>query len=616
MSVTRNACGIWIVLFFGCLALTATAAEGEEPFEPTWESLNTRTVPGWFADAKFGIFIHWGVYSVPAYCHTSTYSEWYLWWLKTNAHDGMERRFHESQYGKDFHYRQFAPMFRAELFDPDQWAELFRRAGARYVVLTSKHHDGFCLWPSREASRARGYPWNSCEVGPKRDLVGDLTRAVRDKGLRMGLYYSFMEWENPLFDSDRRRYVEEVMFPQMREIVLRYQPDVFWPDGEWNHPDTEWRSTEFLAWLFNKAPNRDELVVNDRWGKGLRGRSGDYYTTEYGHHAGAGATSGSKPFEECRGIGGSFAFNRLENYDHYSSRTECVRLLVELVSRGGGLLLDIGPTADGRIPVIMQDRLIAMGRWLEVNGDSIYGADRSLFRFLPWGASTTKGRTIYLHVYGWPPYHKIQLQGLKTPVKRAYMLADPSGAPIEISGKGPEGITLNLLGRHPDPHATVIALELDGDPEVDNSIFPLSDGSIRLRPEMAELEGGVRLESAKGTGRDWSGRNDLVNVGYWSNPRAVVAWDVTSPADRKYQVEIVLACKPGCEGGEFLFEMEGQSLKGTIEKHTGGWQSYIRMPLGTITTGRSERKRAQLSALKIPGEALMNVRMIHLEPVE
>ena len=352
------------------LALLSLPALQEPQYEANWDSLHTHETPGWFRDAKFGIFIHWGVYSVPSYCDTSTYSEWYQAWCDWNSHDGLERKFHEANYGADFEYREFAPMFRAELWDPVEWAQIFRRAGAKYIVITSKHHDGYCLWPNEEASEARGYEWNSGAVGPERDLLGELFEACRGEGIRPGLYYSFLEWHNPLYDEDKPRYVEEVMIPQIKELVTRYKPEVFWPDGEWDHPDTLWRSEEVLAWIYNNAPNSKELAVNDRWGKGLRGQVGDYSTTEYGN---LGNSSGEgmreqRPFEECRGIGHSFAFNRNEDYDIYQSRTESVRELIDLVSKGGSLLLDVGPTADGRIPLIMVDRLFAIGRWLETNG--------------------------------------------------------------------------------------------------------------------------------------------------------------------------------------------------------------------------------------------------------
>ena len=163
------------------LALLALPTVQGPQYEASWESLDEHATPQWFRDAKFGIFIHWGVYSVPSYCDTSTYSEWYQAWVDWNSHDGLERKFHEENYGADFEYREFAPMFRAELWDPTEWAKIFRRAGARYIVITSKHHDGYCLWPSEEASEARGYAWNSEAVGPKRDLMSELFEACRGR---------------------------------------------------------------------------------------------------------------------------------------------------------------------------------------------------------------------------------------------------------------------------------------------------------------------------------------------------------------------------------------------------------------------------------------------------
>ena len=434
----------------------------------TWETLNARQSPEWFAEAKFGIFIHWGVYAVPSFSDTSTYSEWYQWWLKTNAHDGLERKFHERVYGKDFQYRQFAPMFKAELWNPDRWSKIFKRSGAKYVVLTTKHHDGFCLWPNRMASATRGYPWNSVETGPQRDLVGELTESVRKIGLRMGFYYSFMEWDNPVFDRDKREYVNDVMLPQMKELITKYQPDIFWPDGEWEDTGTLWRSQEFLTWLYKNAPNRQEVVVNDRWGKGLRAKTGDFYTTEYSRHAGEGATKGQKSFEECRGIAHSFAFNRAEEYDIYLSRTAAVRILIEMVSQGGNLLLDVGPTADGRIPLLMQDRLFAIGRWLEVNGEAIYGTTAGPFNELSWGRATTKGQTLYLHVYDWPENNELVVPGLVNDVTTATILSDEDKKTLPTRKQSPNGICIDLTGQKPFEHATVVVLQLDGDPKVES----------------------------------------------------------------------------------------------------------------------------------------------------
>ncbi|WP_226996529.1 alpha-L-fucosidase [Thalassotalea crassostreae] len=366
-------------------------------YEPTWESLDSRETPQWFGDAKFGIFIHWGLYSVPAFSTRGSYSEWY-WHAKdgdqTGKHAAATSRsadvqaFHNKHYGEDFEYADFRKDFKAELFDPAQWAKVFKRSGAKYVVLTSKHHDGYTLFPSKEASESFGMAWNSVDSGPKRDLTGDLTKAVRDEGLKMGLYYSIWDWFNPYWpeedqpttgakrkagvpDESREKYIKEVMYPQFKQIVNDYQPAVIFSDGDWWMDDEKWQTKPMLAWLYNNAPNKDEVVINDRWGK-VRGKHGGYMTTEYG----SGFEDPNILWEENRGIGKSFGLNRIETYDDYNSSQLLTFMLVDIVSRGGNFLLDIGPTADGRIPVIMEDRLIEVGKWLEVNGEAIYGTKR------------------------------------------------------------------------------------------------------------------------------------------------------------------------------------------------------------------------------------------------
>ncbi len=365
------------------------------PYEPTWESLDARPNPTWFTDAKFGIFIHWGVYAVPAWGPKERYSEWY--WHDLIKGDGQTKAFHEATYGEDFKYQDFAPQFRAELFEPAQWADTFKRSGAKYVVLTSKHHEGFCLWPNPQA-----WNWNSVDIGPHRDLAGDLTGAVREAGLKMGFYYSMYEWFNPLYNSDVDRYVDEYMLPQMKDLVERYQPDLIWPDGEWGHPSSTWRSTEFLAWLFNESKAPKDVVINDRWGKECRNVHGGFATPEYGHIP-DGRLIQRGDFEECQGMGRSFGYNRNETADNYRSTEKLLHLLIGNVSRGGNLLLDIGPTADGRIPVVMEQRLLEMGEWLAVNGDAIYGTrkpdeapEMDTVKF------TQKGDVLYAISLQWP----------------------------------------------------------------------------------------------------------------------------------------------------------------------------------------------------------------------
>lgn len=395
-----------LALAFCCQGITA------QTYQHTWNSLESRPIPKWFTDAKFGIFIHWGLYSVPAWATNSNadgfgsnYAEWY-WERLNNTKLKIHKEFvdfHNKNYGPNFKYQDFVARFKAELFDPAQWAQLFKDAGARYVVLTSKHHEGFALWPSRES-----WNWNAYDAGPHRDLAGDLSEAVKKTGLHMGFYYSLYEWYNPLYKQDVHKYVDQHMLPQLKDLVNRYQPDIIWPDGEWDHSDTIWRSREFLSWLYNESPVKNTVVTNDRWGGGRN--HGGFTTTEYG----SGKASLERPWEECRGIGESFGYNRNENLEQYQTSRQLVHMLIDVVSRGGNLLLNIGPAADGTIPVIMQQRLKDMGEWLKINGDAIYGTtawkeapaqkDKTVF-------FTRKGNDLYVLLSSWK--QQVTVPGVK-----------------------------------------------------------------------------------------------------------------------------------------------------------------------------------------------------------
>ncbi|MES2647951.1 MAG: alpha-L-fucosidase [Bacteroidota bacterium] len=354
-------------------SLSIFGAAMAQTFQPNWNSLNTRKMPEWFQQDKFGIFIHWGVYAVPSFAPVIpnsgvSYAEWYWYQLTQKQKDF--KAFHDKNYGEGFEYPQFEKQFKAEMYNPEEWADVFKKSGAKYVVLTSKHHEGYCLWNSPEADRTWNRPWNAVTGTPKRDLLGDLTKAVRDSGLKMGYYYSLYEWYNPLWLSDKKRYVKEHMTPQFKDLVTKYKPSIIFSDGEWELSDTAWHSEELLAWLFNESPVAKEVVVDDRWGNNTRGKNtgATYTTSEYGSGMDA-----SVIWEESQGIGHSYGYNRKEKIGDYKTSHDLILMLVDIVSRGGNLLLDIGPTADGRIPVIMQQRLTDMGAWLQTNGESIYG---------------------------------------------------------------------------------------------------------------------------------------------------------------------------------------------------------------------------------------------------
>jgi alpha-L-fucosidase len=388
-------------------------------YEPTLQSLRTHAVPGWYDDAKLGIFVHWGLYSVPGWAPAAgeygdlidregwaswfaknPYAEWYL--NSIRIEDSPSRRHHVQTYGEEFSYDDFVPVFNEAIgaWNPGNWAELFRQAGAGYVVLTTKHHDGFLLWPSRTPNPVKeGYV-------ASRDLVGELAEAVRARGMRMGLYYSGgLDWtfdETPLQDvvdllttvPQDTDYVEYAN-GHWRELIERYQPAVLWNDiGYPAGADLK----ALFADYYNQHPDG---LVNDRWmqfkgsdSRVLQNRlvrallsrlirwalargaafpsSGhfDFRTPEYA------SFDKITPYkwEATRGIGYSFGYNRNEGADHCLSIEALVRSFVDIVSKNGNLLLNVGPMADGTIPALQRERLLGLGRWMEVNGEAVTGA--------------------------------------------------------------------------------------------------------------------------------------------------------------------------------------------------------------------------------------------------
>lgn len=262
-----------IILF--CLLISLFSCILGVNYEPTWDSLDSRPLPVWYDQAKIGIFIHWGVFSVPSFA-----SEWFWWyWKGTEREDVVQ--FMEKNYPPNFTYQDFGRDFTAEFFNANEWAELFKKSGAKYIVLTSKHHEGYTLWPSKYS-----YSWNAQDLGPHRDLVGELAQAVRSKNLTFGLYHSFYEWFNPIYLSDKsnefltQEFIDNKVLPEMYELVNEYKPAVFWSDGDGEMLDIYWKSKEFLTWLYNDSPVKDEVVVNDRWGIGTNCHHGGFYSCQ------------------------------------------------------------------------------------------------------------------------------------------------------------------------------------------------------------------------------------------------------------------------------------------------------------------------------------------------
>ena len=410
----------------------------------------------WWREAKFGMFIHWGVYAVPAGTYhgkkVNDIGEWIMLRGKIPVAE----------------YRAYSKEFNPVKYRPADWARLARDAGMRYMVVTSKHHDGFALFPS-EVSQ-----WDVADATPYgKDLIGPLAEAARGEGLKFGLYYSqAQDWTHPggakmsmkegegwddahkgSFDD----YLKTIAVPQTREILTRYQPDVLW----WDTPVlmTPERAAPF-AELLKLRPG---IITNNRLSeKGTDIYQGDTETPE--QHIPATGFDG-RDWETCMTINETWGF---KSYDHDWKSTETlVRNLIDIVSKGGNYLLNIGPTKEGEIPQPSIERLQEIGKWMKTNGDAIYGTHASIFPKLPWGRCTVKPdgdhTLLYLHVFDWPKDGKLIVPGLAGKIESARLL--DGGAKLEIASNA-DSVTVSLPASAPDPISSTVVLRVAGKPNV------------------------------------------------------------------------------------------------------------------------------------------------------
>jgi len=382
-----------------------TAAGENGPYEPTWESLDSHPCPAWFDDAKIGIYFHWGASAVSGWAPRKegiSYAEWY--WHAMKDPKNPTWRYHRETYGDDFAYDDFFPLFGAEEYDPGAWIDFAVKSGARYVFMNAKHHDGYCLWPSKLTDR------NAYIMGPRRDLLGPFVESAREAGLKVGFYYSFYEWYNPLYTGKQipyaglkqvGGYVDDFMIPQIYELIEWYDPDFLYFDGEWDHPPEYWKSRDFVADYYNRAHSRGrEVMINDRYGKGARGVHGDVFNVEY-HYGSESEGLLTHKWSHWRGIAGTFGYNRDTRPEDCLTPGEMVRLVVDSVARNGNLDIDVGPDARGIIADVERYPLLELGKWLAVNGEAVYGTR-------PWSVTgedpvrfTAKGDYLYAVFLEW-----------------------------------------------------------------------------------------------------------------------------------------------------------------------------------------------------------------------
>ncbi|XP_046572689.1 alpha-L-fucosidase-like isoform X1 [Haliotis rubra] len=433
-----------IVLILLALTTTADGRSGRKTeirYDPTWESLDSRPLPAWYDEAKIGVFVSWGVFSVPSFGN-----EWF-WQRWQGDKNPKYVQYMQDNYKPDFTYADFSSDFTAEFYDAEAWAELFAASGAKYTVFITKHHGGFCNWPTNVS-----FNWNSMMVGPKRDIVGEMARALKSKtDIHLGLYHSMYEWFNPLYLQDKAnnytttKFPEQKTIPELYELVNSYEPDLLWSDGDWDAPDTYWGSKEFLAWLYNDSPVKDKAVVNDRWGKGDECHHGGYLTCSDRFNPGVlqpRKWEGGLTIDKA-----SWGFRREAVLADYLTMEEIITRLVQVVSCGGNLVINVSPTKYGMISPIYEERLRQMGDWLKLNGEAIYSSK-------PWVAQndtvtpgvwyTQKGGTVYAIVLNWPqPGQLILGSALPKTGMKVSLLGYTEGS-FSWQNASPKGISITI----------------------------------------------------------------------------------------------------------------------------------------------------------------------------
>jgi len=412
----------------------------------------------WFREARFGLFIHWGVYSVPAgeWKDKKHFGEWFL----------EETRMPVSEYEK------FAQQFNPVKFDAKEWVHIAKDAGMKYIVITSKHHDGFGMFRSGLTD------WCIKSTPFQRDPLKELADACKEAGIRLCFYHSIMDWHHPDWGTrrpwndkapktppDMDRYTQ-YMKGQLKELLTKYGPiGILWFDGEWESPWTHERGVDLYQYVRSLQPS---ILVNNRVGKGRAGmsgmdkggqRAGDYGTPEQ-EIPPTGFGSGVD-WESCMTMNNHWGYNK--NDHNWKSSRVLIRNLIDCASKGGNYLLNVGPTSEGLIPQPSVERLAAMGKWMKTNGESIYGTSASPFAKLAFGKCTRKPGKLYLHLFDWPKDGRLVVP-MVNPVKKAYLLAD---AAKELKSEKTEGGQVVIVpAAAPDADASVVVVAIDGPPQV------------------------------------------------------------------------------------------------------------------------------------------------------
>ena len=555
----------------------------------------------WFRDARFGMMIHWGLYSVPA-------GEW-----KGKPIAGLGEWIMNRAKIPVKEYEQLAPQFDPEKFNAEEIVRVAKNAGMKYIVITSKHHDGFAMYHSTVSK------YNIYDATPfKRDPMKELADAANKAGIKLCFYYSqTQDWHEPDavgndwdFSADSKRdfqkYLDEKVKPQVTELLTNYGPiGLIWFDTPRNI--TKEQSQELVDLVHRIQPN---TLVSGRIGHGL----GDYDSAGDNQISMSGA---KRIWETPVTMNDTWGFKKDDV--NWKPVSVLVRQLVQVISQGGNYLLNVGPTSEGLIPQPSVERLAQVGEWLKKNNESVYGAGPSPFPYeLPWGIITTKPGKMYLHVF-YRPQKQLTLYGLKNKVRSATLLAD--GDKLKFSQKQDASLdhselTVQLPTAAPDKNDSVIALDLDGDVQVDTALLQQPDNTVTLPAFLSKVhrsgDGGLRFDS-RGVAERWTNKDEWVD------------WDFKVSDPGTFDVVIITSQQKygrDWEGGHVVdLDVAGQRLKATIEDNgkeenpANLYWPYVISKAGRITIDKSGKyslsfKPETIKADKKLGLTLVSVKLV------
>lgn len=512
----------------------------------------------WWRKARFGMFIHWGVYSVPAGIYHGKPTPGLGEWIMQDDHIPRAE------------YATFAKEFNPTAYDPEAWVLLAKAAGMKYIVITAKHHDGFALFGTSASD------WNIVQASPYgKDLLEPLVEACRKYHMKIGFYYSqandwynpggaaaFGHWDSTQTTRSMDDYIDHVAVPEVREILTRYG-DVaeLW----WDVPTdmTPERAAKFKP-VIALQPN---IITNDRLGGDV---PGDITTPE--QYVPATGIPG-RDWETCMTINDTWGFK--QNDTNWKSAAVLIGNLVEAASKGGNYLLNVGPDANGRLPLAIVDRLKAVGKWMDKYSESIYGTNASPFSYLPWGRCTSKtdgNETIlYFHVFAWPKDGKLLIPGLESPMISASLLGNTQSIQ---SVQTPEGPVLQLPLQAPDPIVSVVKVVINGTPKIaPYTARQRADGTIHLMPEAVIISGEGDLARVQGGGNG-------SEIGYWTNAACQLSWKITVTAPASYTLHAALSTP--ADATSFSVAIGENKIHYTL-KATGGYDKFKDSELGNIT---------------------------------